>query len=100
VWFSLDANTKEIYWLSGIQNKYNRKTSTLVLCRYAIVRAQQENKGSTINNKQTRSKLTMTLKENNQTLYTTSTDGSAIPMVRALQQQLVLVVELQPQKEF
>jgi hypothetical protein len=34
------------------QDKYNTRTSTLILCKHVIVRAQQENKGSAVNNKQ------------------------------------------------
>jgi hypothetical protein len=48
------------------QDKYNRRTSTLILCKQVIVRAQQENKGSAINNKQKQCD-----NDNNQTLYTT-----------------------------
>jgi hypothetical protein len=92
---SSDASTNEVYWQSGTQDEYNRRTSTTELCKHVVVRAQQENKGSANNNKQKECN-----NDNNQTLYTTYTDRSTIPMFRALRQQFVLVVKLQPQKEF
>jgi hypothetical protein len=51
------------------QDKYNRRINTLILCKHAIVRAQQENKGSANNNKN------KTIdNDHNQTLYATARD--------------------------
>jgi hypothetical protein len=51
------------------QDKYNRIKSTLILCKHVIVQTQQENKGSTNNNKQ------KTIdNDDNQTLYATARD--------------------------
>jgi hypothetical protein len=41
---SVDASTEEVYCLSTNINKYNRRTSTQVVCRAVVILAQQENK--------------------------------------------------------
>jgi hypothetical protein len=48
---SIDASTEEVYWLSTYIHKYNKRTSTQVVCRTVVVLAQQENKGWYYNNK-------------------------------------------------
>jgi hypothetical protein len=42
---SVDASTEEVYWLSTYIHKYNKRTSTQVVCRTDVILAQHENKG-------------------------------------------------------
>jgi hypothetical protein len=47
----VDASTEEVYWLSTYIHKYNKRTSTQVVCRTVVILAQQEIKGWYYNNK-------------------------------------------------
>jgi hypothetical protein len=67
--YKYNRRTSTLVSIYVTQDKYNRRSSTLTLCKHVIVRAQQENKGSAINNKH------KTIdNDNNQILYATARD--------------------------
>jgi hypothetical protein len=67
--YKYNRGTSTLISIYVTQDKHNRRINTLILCKQVIVRAQQENKGSAINNKHNTID-----NDNNQTLYATARD--------------------------
>jgi hypothetical protein len=77
------------------QDKYNRRTSTLILRKHIIVRAQQENKGSANN-----AKHKTIDNDDNQALYATARDRLRNSHNEGLTTDTVLVAKPPFQNKF